>query len=568
MFRQDKKNKEFTHHIYTNFGVGIFDLRWLIYRLEIFKNTVAISMAKQTCKNFTWYIFVHEQAPFIFKSGLIDFMKTLEVNFEVVEVEDYRLISREIDRLKYSVDSDIFISSRVDDDDLFYQDAVLEIQNIAKENHTQGSNNISTVVSLENGVEYVPEHQVAKPCRYDTIALMLTLITERKDNKFESVNQFAHHCIVETLAKQNKQIIHNKINKKKPLYAYVKHALSDSFYAGAKARVLKCSDSYKVSAKKFSHFGVSEQQLELLGNLTAEIPTGMPFKYLDKLNQSKLILANKSSTDIEKQEASFRLKFMSLRATRERALRAGSDKKIKLAILGSCVTRDLFEFHPELKDVFEISYYNARSNFASYMAVPFDRFSLPKDQGFQIKVASRDLEKSYWHELELSQPDLILCDFIDERIGVIESAGSLLAASGPTIEKFKSTYNTEPEILRPWSDRVVKLREWAVPQFFSKLHGICNNIIIHKASWAKSYFENNEVKEFKGTEWETLIGLNNNILEPIFNYVENSHLGMDMIGGEDIGMLAGGEFKWSFCPFHYDKSYYKSLSRQIMTRIE
>lgn len=568
MFRQDKKNKEFTHHIYTNFGVGIFDLRWLIYRLEIFKNTVAISMAQQTCKDFTWYIFVHEQAPFIFKSGLIDFMNTLGINFEVVEVKDYRLISREIDSLKYSVESKVLISSRVDDDDLFYQDAVLEIQNIAKQNHVLVNNNVSTVVSLENGVEYVPEHQIAKPCSYDTIALMLTLITEKRDNRFESVNQFAHHCIVETLSKQNKQIIHKKINNKKPLYAYVKHALSDSFYAGAKARVLKCPTSYNVSAKKFSHFGVNKHHLELLGKLTEEIPTGMPFKYLDKLNQSKLILASKNSTDIEKQEASFRLKFMSLRATRERALRTGSDRKIKLAILGSCVTRDLFEFHPELKEVFEITYYNARSNFSSYMSVPFEGFHLPKDQGFQVKVASRDLEKSYWHELELSQPDLIICDFIDERIGVIESAGSLLAASGPTIAKFEATYNTEPEILRPWSGRVVKLREWAVPQFFSKLNSICNNIIIHKASWANEFIENDNVKPFKGTEWETLIGLNNNILETIFNYVENSHLGMDIVGGNDIGMLAGGDFKWSFSPFHYDKSYYKSLSRQIMTRIE
>ena len=41
-------------------------------------------MAQQTCKDFTWYIFVHEQAPFIFKSGLIDFMNTLGINFEVV----------------------------------------------------------------------------------------------------------------------------------------------------------------------------------------------------------------------------------------------------------------------------------------------------------------------------------------------------------------------------------------------------------------------------------------------------------------------------------------------------
>jgi hypothetical protein len=187
--------------------------------------------------------------------------------------------------------------------------------------------------------------------------------------------------------------------------------------------------------------------------------------------------------------------------------------------------------------------------------------------GFEDKRARYDLFKNHWSDLEQSQPDIILVDFIDERIGLIQHNGSIFSASGPTIKAFERA-NIEFEIKRPWSTEITTLREWAVPAFLEKASSICQNIFVHKAVWASTYRdENNNVASFENSEFARLIELNNEVLNKMIVPLEDSPTAVEQIGGIEAGLMAGGDHKWAFCPYHYTSTYYKTVAKQLLARI-
>jgi hypothetical protein len=560
------ESKTFKHLVFTNFGVGIFDIRWLMYRLEIFKNTVLVSLENQTNKNFEWIIFIHKDAPSVFKVSLNSAIGNSSLLIRLVEVEAYDVIGRGIGRIVDKIDEELLISSRIDDDDIIDANVVNNIHMTVK---SQSETEIVNVISLIDGAEFLPMEQIAAPRQYESIALFLTMVSERYLGTFYAVNHFAHHCIIESLNNKNIIAKHIRITETcgKPLYAYIKHPLSDSFYAGAKARIENDQNKYQVNESNFAHLGLSKNNLDTLKKLLLDCPNGMPYKYMAKINECKANLKSTPSDSFDYKNSLFKIDFFENHATRSRPWAQKKRNKMKVAILGSCVTRDLFSIMPSLAEKFEVCFYAARSSVVSYLSFPNQDENLKVDiDNFESKRGAWDLEKTHWQELRLSQPDLILFDFIDERIGVINHQGGYFSASPPIIKSFENA-NKEYDILRPWSDQIVSARDWAVPCFIEKLSNICDNLILHKAAWASEYYKEKNKMSFSGGEWETLIELNNNILTPMFNQVEQSHYGIDSIGGSEVGMVAGGKHLWSFCPYHYDTSYYKTLARQLEARV-
>jgi hypothetical protein len=105
-------------------------------------------------------------------------------------------------------------------------------------------------------------------------------------------------------------------------------------------------------------------------------------------------------------------------------------RKIRLLILGSCVSRDIFEFC-EAGD-FEIVEYFARTGLASLSAAPaVDQAALDQIiSPFQRRVVGYDMDKSFWQKLESLSFDLLLLDFIDDRFDLLRTKdGGLLTLS-------------------------------------------------------------------------------------------------------------------------------------------
>jgi hypothetical protein len=524
-------------------------------------------LENQSEKNFEWVVFVHENLPKIFLNQVYLISDKSNLNISVVKVKDYGCIGAEIDGLLNNCDSDVVLTSRIDDDDLLIEDAIHEIQS-----HVSKINDVETVVvGFKNGMEFIPGDRVMRPINHQTIALGLSMISKRSDGRFDHINQYAHHVVLETLKKRNKNFLPVLIERELPLYLYTKHLLSDSYFFGSRARVLNSPERVSFdSFSKFYKFGLSQETLKYLTKICNEMPLGMPHKYMEKLgtirNQIKVI-----DLDVEFNEKLLRNLIAKKKRYEEHACRPNPYKnrkgKLKVAVVGSCVSRDIFEIEKELLKDFDISFYSARSSIISYMSTPnVDKKIVISEEGFEAKRAVFDLSKEHWIKLEQSNPDLILVDFIDERIGLIQHMGGTYSASGPVINAFEKVYG-DIEVLRPWSTEVMELRSWAIKPFMEKVYSICPNIFIHKASWANEYFcENRTKRSFDGSRFETLIDLNNKVLNELFKALDEiSTVPFEYIGGGNH-MLSSSEHKWGFSPIHYDKSYVRSVAGQIAVR--
>lgn len=126
----------------------------------------------------------------------------------------------------------------------------------------------------------------------------------------------------------------------------------------------------------------------------------------------------------------------------------------------------------------------------------------------------------------------------------------------------------EFEIKRPWSAEAKALRAWALPAFLEKASSICPNIFVHKAVWANTYRNaTNQVESFDTSEFAKLIELNNEIINNMLAPLEDSSTAVEQIGGMESGLMAGGDHKWAFCPYHYTSTYYKTVAKQLLARI-
>lgn len=110
------------------------------------------------------------------------------------------------------------------------------------------------------------------------------------------------------------------------------------------------------------------------------------------------------------------------------------DKKIKIAVIGSCVTRDIFnsKFNKEYKDIYECVSTAWQTSIISFMS---DRTWIEDNQkGFkdtltehQRNTANRDISKEYKNEFIEAQPDFIIFDlYTDVRYGVVKNKSGYL----------------------------------------------------------------------------------------------------------------------------------------------
>jgi len=557
------------HFVFTNFGIGIKDELWLSYRLEIFANTVLPSLANQSNKGFEWVIFVDEALPILHRTRLEQLLHATDLNARTLQVSDYSMVSREIMILIKAVDASTLVTSRIDDDDCIHESVIDLIQAEATSEH-----NFSDVllISLKNGLEFLPSDQCYRPVDYDTLALALTLVDKTSGPKAHAITQYAHHLVVSTLDQQQISAEHIHLTRGEPLYLYTKHPLSDSYFFGARARILGASESVKgFDPALFARFGLEQPRLAHLSQLLRQAPLGMPHKYLEKLNnvrqQLKAEQNNIEGPDTEVVNSLLSQKArLEIKASRPNPVKAGSGK-VRVAILGSSASHNLFKFQKEALERFEVCFYMSQSSVVSYMAPPCldARFSV-EAEGAEAKRVGWDASKEHWHKLEQSRPDIVIVDFFDESIGIATFGTSIVTAS-PLMLKTLDKCGIEYTVQAPWSEQAKQLRTWALPMFLDRLASLCPNIFVHQANWASQYKSKDAVASFAGSTFQGLIDMNNAIIDPMLDSLEHSTVPVERIGGKDAGLIAGGAPLWAYCPYHYDSSYYRTIAKQAFAKI-
>jgi hypothetical protein len=250
----------------------------------------------------------------------------------------------------------------------------------------------------------------------------------------------------------------------------------------------------------------------------------------------------------------------------------------RVAIVGSCISRDLWRFHgaAETQPTAELLYVS-RTSLPSLFATPIDGFRAAakppgglKAQPHRALVA--DLCKTALADLAAFRPTHLIFDFIDERFDLLSVSGSLatdsweLEASGYRQQAALRGARTIPRLSaaceRLWLDAAAELAAFvrATPLREAKL-------ILHSARWAERR-RTAQGREARIAGVEILpgqtgdLGRHNALLaryEAAFIELMPAMARVEAPGER----VADDAHLWGESPFHYVPAYYAEIWRQL-----
>lgn len=250
----------------------------------------------------------------------------------------------------------------------------------------------------------------------------------------------------------------------------------------------------------------------------------------------------------------------------------------RIAILGSCITRDLW---PIRGGGAERLLYVSRTSLPTLLSPPADGFApapqLPGDlHAHEHGALVADIRKTALARLLAFRPTHLIFDFIDERFDLISADGALVLNSG---EMMRSGYRTQPALaagrtiprLSPTCERL-----WleAAAEFASLVRTTClgqATLILHSAQWAEQQ-RTADGKLLPIRDVEIVTGQPAEIAD--YNAVlarQEAAFAALMPPMRKVAapglQLADPNHRWGLSPFHYVPEYYDEIRRQL-TAIE
>lgn len=232
-------------------------------------------------------------------------------------------------------------------------------------------------------------------------------------------------------------------------------------------------------------------------------------------------------------------------------------KPIKVFILGSCVSRDPFEFAQ--KGDFEVVDYCARTSFASLGAPPFvdEKILQAIESSFQRRSVRGDMEKSVFSRMKDTEFDALLIDLIDERFGIALHGTSIHTVSS---EYRKGLYRPHPyQIVR--ADAAERLDYWntGFAKFvdFIKSNGYEDKVVVNQVYW--TFDGADSLNERYGCDYRDLMNSN---LEYMYDQIRQELPKSKFISYGKDELLVDVNHKWGIEPYHYSRDVQlKQLSR-------
>ena len=232
------------------------------------------------------------------------------------------------------------------------------------------------------------------------------------------------------------------------------------------------------------------------------------------------------------------------------------EKIMKISILGSCVSRDVFNDAP-LED-FTIEVYLARASLGSiFSEAPMrDLYSARITSPFQRRMVKADLAKDVAPQLLATQPDVILLDLIDERFHLMEACpGARFTLSvelrkvlGADAKRFRTISSGSAEFMRHWIDGWERL--------MSALdgRGLRQRLLVNKVFWQLQTEGGNKFDE-------DLCGQANEMLGRMYEHQAQDLLPNQFLEYGDR-LSCPDSHQWGPAPFHFcDASHAFALAR-------
>lgn len=227
-------------------------------------------------------------------------------------------------------------------------------------------------------------------------------------------------------------------------------------------------------------------------------------------------------------------------------------------ILGSCVTRDIFNFSDEMK----VRKYYPRTSLQSLMGekftVNYEDIELESD--YQKLCIKMDFESEFLKESFIHNEYIIL-DFIDERFNVLKLDSKIIGTASNEYKNSKlgdKIYgiNMVKNEYEDWCKSFDKL----LKHFESK--NIIANVILHECYYKKNYISKDE-KITLFSDRIKFIEQENHKLSQKYKYVKSKIKNIKIIGDKNNIFYANEKHRWGLAPYHYEDQYYINMSQQL-----
>jgi len=246
----------------------------------------------------------------------------------------------------------------------------------------------------------------------------------------------------------------------------------------------------------------------------------------------------------------------------------------RIAIIGSCITRDLWPIQGEgVADLLYVSRTSLPSLFAEPVADLQVRARPPKSMTqYQHRAVVSDLTKQGLVTLLNFRPTHIIFDFIDERFDLLRSGKTLVSESWELLE---SGYLRQP-VLKA-ANRLPRLSEACMERWINAARELAcflaatplgdARLILHEAQWAERYLDAQGI-ETPFVDVEVLAGRATSVCA--HNELLNAYQAVMLDLLPDMARVASpanriGDVghRWGLSPFHYVPAYYDDIRRQL-----
>jgi len=230
-----------------------------------------------------------------------------------------------------------------------------------------------------------------------------------------------------------------------------------------------------------------------------------------------------------------------------------------IGILGSCVTRDMFNF---LKIEHLLRDYRARMSITGYGFPSLDaNFDfLETLSGFRKSTVLKDLSKE---PLPLKKMDVLVIDLIDERFQIYTKNDILFTGSTYLAEASGVSHLNATLAFKRGTKEHFTAFELGMSKLLDdcKLHGV--EPILHCARWAdlkRISGENIAISE--DSAYLERIQRENMILSQLEDIIKKLNPNMKVLSSPDL-CVSDPDHKWGMQPFHYINSYYSDIFEQL-----
>lgn len=229
-------------------------------------------------------------------------------------------------------------------------------------------------------------------------------------------------------------------------------------------------------------------------------------------------------------------------------------EKIKLNILGSCVTRDSFELCDREFEIVYVTRQSLVSLFSPSSLNPLppsaDRPSVKgAPSNFVRKTLNYDFNKSALAAFNYAAP--LIVDLTEERHSTVEAVNGHYCTWTPYALKYSNLRNYVKNSIKPFDSQYSQLLKEALPAFASFLNSF-PQVILHEV-----YFDESRAWEFVDSK-----RLNREIKE-IYGFIKAVARNLEVISIEPEFRIISENHKWGALPIHFVDAYYGEFLRKL-----